>query len=179
MLQVPAQQSVGWGNKALASARALCYLGKMKKVIVLRGLPASGKTTYAKQLINDEYAGRSIRINNDDISAMLFGKQDTYTMPKVGPFLFDIRMTLLESALKQNWIELIIVDNTNLKTSTVTAMEKLAKEYGAIFEVDDRFLAIPVRECVARDRERLFPVGEKVIVEMADLARFLKPWSAQ
>lgn len=100
-------------------------------------------------------------------------------MPKVSPFLFDIRMTLLESALKQNWIELIIVDNTNLKTSTVTAMEKLAKEYGAIFEVDDRFLAIPVRECVARDKGRLFPVGEKVIVEMADLARFLKPWSTQ
>lgn len=149
----------------------------MKKVLVLRGLPASGKTTYAKKLINDEYAGRSIRINNDDISAMLFGKQDTFAMRGVAPFLFDVRMTLLESALKQDWIELIIIDNTNLKTSTVKAMEKLAKEHGAIFEVDDRFLAVPVRECVARDNQRLFPVGEKVIIDMYELVTTLRPWS--
>lgn len=148
----------------------------MKKVIVLRGLPASGKSTYAKRLIRDEYAGRSIRINNDDISGMLFGGQDTHKWPKVASFLFNTRMSLLENALKSDWIEVVVVDNTNLNVSTVSAMEKVAKENGAIFEVDDRFLAVSVRECVARDRERLYPVGEKVILAMAEASENLKPW---
>lgn len=154
----------------------MCYLGQMKKVIVLRGLPASGKSTYAKRLIRDKYAGRSIRINNDDISKMLFAGQDTHKWGIVAPFIFETRMWLLENALKSDWIEVVVVDNTNINMLTVSAMEKVAIKYGAEFEVDDQFLAVSVRECIARDRERLRPVGEKVILAMADGIEKLKPW---
>ena len=85
-------------------------------------------------------------------------------------------MWLLENALRSDWIEVVIVDNTNLNVSTVSAMHKVAREHGAIFEVDDRFLAVSVRECVARDRERLYPVGESVILDMAKSVEGLKPW---
>ena len=42
----------------------------MKKVILTRGLPGSGKSTWAKQML-DEKPGHYKRINKDDLRAML------------------------------------------------------------------------------------------------------------
>ena len=42
----------------------------MKKVLVYRGLPASGKSTAARKML-DENPGKYKRINKDDLRAML------------------------------------------------------------------------------------------------------------
>lgn len=149
----------------------------MKKVLVLRGLPASGKSTYAKNLIRDEYAGRAIRINNDDLTGMMFAGVDMFGADGVPEFLNSVRVDLLGTALSQPWVDLVIVDNTNLNTRTVKSLWEVAVKHGAEFEVDDQFLAVGVRECVARDAGRLYPVGEAVILKMARQAEKLKPWN--
>ena len=48
----------------------------MKKVLVLKGIPASGKSTYAKQLVKDN-PGMYKRINRDDLRHMLDGYKMT------------------------------------------------------------------------------------------------------
>ena len=42
----------------------------MNKVLFLRGLPASGKTTYSRKLMS-EHPGIWIRVNKDDLRAMM------------------------------------------------------------------------------------------------------------
>ena len=48
----------------------------MKKLLMLKGLPASGKSTYAKELVKEQ---GFVRANKDDLRAML--QQDTVLEP--------------------------------------------------------------------------------------------------
>ena len=41
------------------------------KLLLLKGLPASGKTTFAKELVRSD--GNWIRVNKDDLRNMLHG----------------------------------------------------------------------------------------------------------
>lgn len=148
-----------------------------KHIVVLRGIPASGKTTFASKEVNETYFGVAVRINNDELSNMLFAGANSFAIGEgVGELLHGLRLSMLETALKQNWIERIYIDNTNLSTRTIRSFYDLATKYGATFEVDDRFLDADVDECIARDAQRDKPVGEAVIRKMAREAERLKPW---
>lgn len=57
---------------------------KMSKLIITRGLPASGKSTWAKQWVLEDPEHR-VRINQDDIRLML-GK---YWVPKRESLLYN------------------------------------------------------------------------------------------
>jgi predicted kinase len=147
------------------------------RVVVLRGLPASGKSTLARDaVLNADVPGSVVRINNDDLSAMLYGAPFAVMDKNSGALLAEARTTLLRALLTQSHVRLIIVDNTNLSERTVRDLEKITVEVGARFEVDDSLLNVDVDECVRRDAARQVSVGEQVIRRMHRQATGLRPW---
>jgi predicted kinase len=137
------------------------------KLLVLQGLPASGKSTYAKTLVLAFDAGYAMRINNDDLATTLFG----YAFgggKNAGQLLGKIRADLVRQAFRNDF-KLVIMDNTNLNPKTIKSLRRLAESCGVDFELDDSFLGVPLSVCLERNAKRENPIPEKVIIEMARL----------
>ena len=131
----------------------------MNKVIVLRGLPASGKSTWAK-----DYVERNpgwIRVNKDDLRTMLHNGVWSKENESV---VLEVRDSIIVSAL-QGGVS-VVVDDTNFSSKHVTDITELAKTYGAYVEVKD--FDVELEECLKRNAERTGSarVPDKVIIDM-------------
>lgn len=124
------------------------------KLIMLKGLQASGKSTKAKMLAESGY----YRVNKDDIRSMLFG--DNWK-PKNEKQVIWTRDAMIREALSHG--KSVVVDDTNFNPVHEKALRKIAQEYKAEFEVDESFLKVPLDECIRRDLKRSKSVGERVI----------------
>ena len=149
-----------------------------KKVIIPRGIPGSGKTTWVKAQLGLRPAGTAVRISNDDLSFMLYGQPwgTFFFSDATRETLHNLRIAMLDTFLKQDAITHVYVDNTNLATPTVRSLQEVALRYDAEFIVDDQFLAVDIEECVERDSKREAPVGANVIRKMAKQTEKIKPW---
>jgi len=85
----------------------------MKKVILTKGLPSSGKSTWAKSLV-DESPNSYKRINNDDLRKMLDNGHYSHSMEK---FIKKAVDALVLLALEEG--KHVILDNTHLSESSV------------------------------------------------------------
>lgn len=130
----------------------------MQKIIMLKGLPASGKSTWAKEKINEN--SNYIRINKDDIRESITGKWTSKKEKNV----ISIRNSLIKTGISLG--KNVIIDDTNLNPKHEQCLKTLAQELGVEFEVNDSFLKVPVEECVERDIKRDKSVGYKVIYKM-------------
>jgi len=133
----------------------------MKKIIILRGIPASGKSTYAKKLVTDN-PGMYKRINRDDLRAML----DSYHFSKSNEkFIKKTRDFLIKSSLESG--KHVIVDDTNISDTNIERIEQLAKEHtsesGHDVKIEIKVFDIELSEAITRDKKREKPVGEKVV----------------
>ena len=131
------------------------------KMIIMRGLPACGKSTKAKELMI-EYVN-FVRINKDLLREMLHfnifdGKKEGVTR--------DAARTLAKIFLEKNMN--VIIDDTNLNPGTMQSWKDLAKEFDAKVHVAD-MTDVSVETCVMRDNEREESkrVGGTVIKNMA------------
>jgi predicted kinase len=136
----------------------------MKKIIILRGIPASGKSTYAKKLVIDN-PGMYKRINRDDLRNML----DAYHFSKSNEkFVKKTRDFLIKSSLESG--KHVIVDDTNISDTNIVRIEQLAKEHtsdsGHDVKIEIKVFDIELSEAIARDKKREKPVGEKVVRKM-------------
>lgn len=126
----------------------------MSKVIILKGLPASGKTTWAKaQLSNGNY----MRISKDVIRNEMMGHWDRKKEKQV----LKIRDNLIRFGLELN--KNLIIDDTNLNPIHEKNIRKIASEYNAKVELKDDFLKVSPEECIERDLQRDNSVGASVI----------------
>ncbi|WP_305789533.1 AAA family ATPase [Symbioplanes lichenis] len=132
----------------------------MTRLLITRGLPASGKTTFARKL-----QPQVVRVNRDDLRRMLHG-QRLYTQHAEAQVTHAQRAAV-EALLRAR--SDVIVDDTNLRAKTVREWAELAARFHAQFEVHD-FTDVPVDECVRRDaaRDAGDQVGEGVIRRMHD-----------
>ncbi len=131
----------------------------MAKIILLKGLPGSGKSTWARQYVN-ENQGKVKRINKDDLRGML---DNNYWESNNEKFIIHIRNVIIIEALKLG--KDVIVDDTNLHPKHEKYLAKLANQHHATLEIKT-FFDISIEECIARDAKRPLPVGEKSIREM-------------
>jgi predicted kinase len=156
----------------------MCIFINMKKVIIPRGIPGSGKTTWVKHQLATHTAGTAVRISNDDLSFMLYGQPwgTFFFSDATRETLHNLRIAMLETFLKQDAITHIYVDNTNLAVQTVKSLQDVALRYGADFIVDDQFLEVDIEICIERDSKRDAPVGVDVIRKMAKQMHKIKPW---
>lgn len=138
-----------------------------KTLFMMRGLPASGKSTRAKQMLKDFGTGNAKRVNKDELRILL---DDGHWSGPNEKFLIGVRDHIIISALNAG--KHVIVDDTNLAPKHQARLRELALLGGASFEIVD-FSHVGVDECIERDRKRPNYVGEKVIRGMWD--QFLRP----
>ncbi len=139
----------------------------MKTLWMTRGLPASGKSTWARAKQAELPLGEVKRVNKDDLRAMLDGGKWS---PENEAFVVRLRDHIVVSALADG--KHVVVDDTNLAPKHETRLRQLARANDAAFELVD-FTSVTVEECIARDRKRANYVGEKVIRGMWE--EFLRP----
>ncbi len=135
----------------------------MLKLIMLKGLPASGKSTWAKA--QTENRTDIIRFNNDEIRAMFNKGKFTKELESL---VTSLRVMGIRHALENN--KSVIIDNTNLNPIHEEQYKEMAIKYNAIFEIKE--FPTPMDECIKRDQLRANPVGEQVIREMAEKYSF-------
>ena len=137
----------------------------MKKIILTRGIPASGKSTWAKQEVLKD-PEHSIRINRDDLRNMC-GK---YWVPAREKYITACKGTILINAINFKF-NTIIIDEMNLNPKEngylkgmVSMMNDTFKDNNDkyIIEIKD-FTNVPLDICLKRDSKRENPLGEKVI----------------
>ncbi len=141
----------------------------MNKIIILRGLPGSGKTTFAREWI-DEDPERRVRISQDGLRDMLNNKYE----PSMQDLLRKVEVTLIYPYLASGYD--VIIDDTNLKDERVQTIKddfaQIVAQDG-VYEVEEKWIELDVEECISRDALRDKPVGEKVIRDMYE--KYLKP----
>lgn len=131
----------------------------MKKVILTKGLPGSGKTTWAKELLKSNPNAYK-RINNDDLRKMFDNMQYSQDMEN---FIKKAVDALVLLALEEG--KHVILDNTHLSESSVNRIKKLVKGKAEVI-IEDKFLKVPLETCIKNDLKRLESVGKDVIVRM-------------
>lgn len=127
----------------------------MSKLIITRGVPASGKTTWALEWLAEESETKRVRINRDDIRHMLFGKYtgvDEFAVTKM-------QESLLRAGMKNGYD--IVLDNTSLYNKHVKDVLKIARDF--FYEVEYKDFEVTMEEAIARDSKRERQVGEEVI----------------
>jgi predicted kinase len=137
-----------------------------RRIVILQGLPASGKSTAAGKA-QAAFPGKVAVINNDSISLSLtgeaFSKENKY-MPKA---LANIRRIMLSEALKMPEIKLVVIDNTNLNPRTIEEYKQFADKSNVEFAIENSFLNVSAGECIKRDSLRTNPVGREAILRMS------------
>ena len=118
----------------------------MSKLIICRGLPASGKSTWAKQWVLEDPEHR-VRINQDDIRLML-GK---YWVPSREKLVQEIQFDAIIEALSKEFD--VVLDQFN---RLIRTFEDYEIEYKDFFDT-------PLSVCIERDKNRDLQVTEKVI----------------
>lgn len=139
----------------------------MSELLLTRGLPASGKSTWARGWASVDPERRA-RVCRDDVRRLLFDRAKL-------PYELEQTVTRVEQAMVRTLLgdgKDVVVDATNLRAKYARQWADLAVECGAGFRtVDGTFLAVSVEECKRRDSLRTVgQVGPEVIDSMA---RFL------
>lgn len=129
----------------------------MQTVLILKGLPASGKSTYAKSLsISPAWK----RVNKDDLRAML---DDSVWSKQNEKFIIQVRNDLIGMILAEG--KSVVVDDTNLHPKHEQEIRDLVAHMPNV-KVETKFFEVDVEVAIKRDLQRPVSVGEKVIRRM-------------
>lgn len=138
-----------------------------KKIILTRGIPGSGKSTWAKAWVAEDPEHR-IRLNWDDMRNML----GPYWVPSREPINKAMLWDAVNTAAYCTTPYDIVIDNMNLNPKGWEEVENWINTYNEsshacginaqyVLEFKDFFT--PVEECIRRDAMRPNPIGEKTI----------------
>lgn len=125
----------------------------MKKILALQGVPASGKTTWAKEFMLSHTGW--VRVNRDEIRSTMSGSWN----PEQEQHVKDIEDFIITSSLNNG--KSVIVDDTNLKPDTIEHLRELADIYEC--ELEFKEFKVDFRTALERDRQRIHSVGENVL----------------
>ena len=132
-------------------------------ILLLSGLPASGKTTYALNWLAEEPDQR-VRVNYDELRVQLYGERWRFNRKEEDTMQAVAVMIASETLLAH---KAVIIDNTNLTPKTRSKWKTVADKHGVLYEEHE--IDTSVEECVRRDRfrEGKASVGRAVIERMA------------
>lgn len=131
------------------------------KVLILKGLPGSGKSVYAKELMAKEKDW--VRISRDNLRDMLyFGGFSRSKEDRLVYYMKYILVDLLKDGHD------VIVDNTHLDPEHISIIHDAILFSGVRCDADIKVMDTPLEECIARDSLRPDTVGEKVIRKLHD-----------
>lgn len=125
----------------------------MAKLVIPRGLPASGKSTKVMEAVRASN-GTAVRVGRDFLRDQLFGTRLNLTVGQ------ESLVSKAEQAQVVAFLKAgvdVYVDAMHLRNKYVTAWAKVAANHGAELVIWDEFLSVPLEECIRRDALR---VGE-------------------
>lgn len=133
----------------------------MGKLYICRGLPASGKTFWARQFVSEQ-GFRGCRVNRDDLGQMA---HNGVFSPEREFFVVRAATTMIAQALMAGYD--VISDDTNLQNYICKQLITIATVCGR--QVEWVLFETPLEVCIKRDKRRqgAASVGEGVIRQMA------------
>lgn len=128
-----------------------------RKLVMTKGLPGSGKSTWAKEYMNN--AESCARINFDLLREMLhFGVHSNGREKMVKQVARAAAKALFDGGAR-----VVIMDNTGMSRSQVDLCNQVASDNNAELVVED-FTGVDIEICIQRDLKRGDKaVGERVI----------------
>lgn len=135
----------------------------MKKIIILQGIPGSGKTTWSRKFLKGKKDW--VRINRDDLRDM----RGDYWVPEQEKYITDLEFGALRTAMSHNYN--IIFDSTNLNPKTIKKIQDEVTQFNEFFgefikdpyEIEFKLMDTPLEVCIERDAKRERSVGKDVI----------------
>ena len=143
---------------------------EIRQIILTRGIPGSGKSTWAKAWVAESPETR-IRLNWDDMRNMM----GPYWVPSREPINKAMMWCAVNTAAYCDKPYDIVIDNMNLNPKGWKEVEEWIETYNASHHAKSlnlcyvlyfRDFFIPVDECIRRDAMRSNPIGEKTIKEI-------------
>ncbi len=130
----------------------------MQKIILTKGIQASGKSTWAKQFVKDSN-GKVKRINRDELRLMIDVGQWSRENEKL---IVKLRNQILISCIQNGYD--VVIDDTNLAKNIWDDICKVINSLNKNIELTEKCFPVDVETAVFRDSQRgLQSVGEKVV----------------
>lgn len=128
----------------------------MQRVIILKGLPGSGKSTWAREFVKGKKDW--VIVNRDSLRNMrgdywIVQQEDLMTEWED----FCVKSTILAGLN-------VIIDATNLNQKVLNKWKNIASDNS--LEAEILMFDTPLEECIRRDLGREKPVGKSVILGM-------------
>lgn len=136
----------------------------MPKFIMLCGLPASGKTTYAEEL--QSRIKNSVVFSSDAIRKELYGDENIQGDANE---VFNLMNARVVQTLNNGYT--VIYDATNMTRKSRAAIISMCPKF---VKIECHIVWDTIQNCVIKDKNRTRSVGEKVIDHM--VKRFQAPF---
>ena len=120
------------------------------QLLILRGLPGSGKSTFAKKWVN-ESPGSRVRVNRDDLRMMTFDRKVNLTQ-KEEEYITALEHSLVVSSIYRGLN--VVVDAMHLRPRYVTNWYKVASSLGTTASVHT--FEMSLEELFVRNQNRPF-----------------------
>lgn len=137
----------------------------MQYLVLLRGAPASGKSTFIKEHHLEPYTLSADQIRTQVSSPVLNTEGEFVISQKQDKYVWETLHTMLEKRMQDGCFT--IIDATHYKTSLINQYKNLVKRYYyRVYIVD--FTDVPYEELIKRNKERedYKQVPEEVIKKM-------------
>lgn len=134
---------------------------RQQEILILRGLPGAGKSTFAYKWVNEDPDWR-VRVNRDDIRYQLYKKYHGLSQHQEET-VSTVQHAQFSAALAAKLS--VVVDDTNLSSQTMREWFSTAEKKKIPLSVKD--FEVSVEDCIRQDRTRLKFVGEEVIRSFA------------
>ncbi|QIQ63012.1 AAA-ATPase [Streptomyces phage Moab] len=127
----------------------------MLELVINRGIPGSGKSTYARKWVfSGTPLNRRARVNRDDIRKQLYGVD--FGVPIEETVVTTAEDAMIRALLGRGVS--VIVDDCNIAQRYITRFTKIAEEFGADVRVN--LINVELQVAIERNqgRERFVPV---------------------
>ena len=148
----------------------------MQQVLILTGISGSGKSTFAKQFVQEN--PNWLRVNRDelrksilatDLNAYWKNENPEYRQ-RIETLVSELQRTAIYEALRRGWN--VLVDNTHIRQKYLNELLKMLENFAV--EIRFKLLEVPLETAIARDAARPDVVGEAVIREQYGKLQILK-----
>lgn len=141
----------------------------MTKLLITRGLPGCGKTTWARQWVAED-PRRRCRVNRDDLGVQLHGRrfyEDRELMTHTEKAITVAAQAQIGQLLRRGWD--VVCDDTNLRRRVARELRSVALLNGAQFEVVD-MLDVPLERVMRQNEGRFGTPGYVPVEVITDMA---------
>jgi len=134
---------------------------KFQEIVLLKGLPACGKSTYAEKMIRQSNSWK--RVNKDLLRKMI---DDSVWSENHEKFILNIRDYIVGEALRKD--KNVIVDDTNFEEKHFDRMCEIAQNQNRNITVREMYFPVDLAEALKRNSSRIGAarVPDEVIYKM-------------